>query len=236
MNSSDRSNRATRPGARRDGAAMTELRTIAGFRILPISVPRRRRLVQLYVGLIIFGAGNAIGIEAEFGVSPWTVLHEGAADRLGISIGTMVQLTGLVVLLSLRPLREPIGFGTVMNVIVIGFAVDATLWLVPPVGTPLRVAMLVASPVLIGLASGLYIGAGLGPGPRDGLMTALERRGVTIWRARLLIELAVLALGWLLGGTVGVGTVWIALSIGWFVALFLPRLRIDDDSQRPDLA
>ena len=160
-------------------------------------------------------------------MSPWTVFHEGAAELLGLSIGTMVQLTGLIVLLSLRPLREPIGFGTVMNVIVIGFAVDATLWLVPPVGLPLRIGMLVASPILIGLSSGLYIGAGLGPGPRDGVMTALERRGVHIGLARLGIELTVLLAGWLLGGTVGVGTIWIALSTGWFVAFFLPRLRID---------
>jgi uncharacterized membrane protein YczE len=211
---------------------MVPRRTIAGFLILPMRAPRRRRLIQLYVGLVLFGVGNAIGLEAALGVSPWTVFHEGAADRLGISIGTMVQLSGLIVVLSLRPLKEPIGFGTIMIVIVIGFAVDATLWLVPPLGLPMRITMLVAAPILIGLSSGLYIGAGLGPGPRDGVMTALERRGVHIGVARLAIELTVLFVGWLLGGTVGIGTIWIALSTGWFIALFLPRLRIDANPWR----
>lgn len=210
-----------------------QTRAILGFRVLGIVDPKVRRIAQLTVGLLCFGLGVALGVEAELGVSPWTVFHQGAADRIGISIGVMVQLTGLAILLSFRPLREPLGLGTLMNVIVIGAALDTTLWLIPDLtNMGVRLIALAAAPVVIGLASGLYIGAGLGPGPRDGLMTALERRGVRVSIARTLIELTALGTGWLLGGDVGLGTVWIAVSTGWFVGVFLPRLRVGGVSPR----
>lgn len=209
-------------------ATTSEPSDILGFRVLQIRSPRRRRISQLIGGLALFGIGIALGVEAALGVSPWTVFHQGAADRIGISIGVMVQLTGLAIVLSFRPLGEPLGLGTLLNVVVIGAALDLTLWAIPDLTNDvLRLAALAAAPATIGLASGLYIGAGLGPGPRDGLMTALERRGVRVSTARTLIELSALAVGWVLGGDVGFGTVWIAVSTGWFVGRFLPRLRLD---------
>jgi len=125
------------------------------------------------------------------------------------------------------PLREPLGLGTLFNVALIGPALDATSALLPELtSTPSRLAAIFFAPILLGLASGLYIGAGLGPGPRDGLMTALERRGLKIWLARTMVEVTALTVGWLLGGPVGLGTIWMAGSIGWWVQVFLPRLRI----------
>ena len=183
---------------------------------------------QLAPGLVLFGVALALSIRGNFGTNPWTVFHEGASERLGISIGTMVIVTGLVLLLLFIPLREAMGLGTALNVAVIGFVIDATLAVVPELDSMVaRLASLGVAPVMIGLASGLYIGAGLGPGPRDGLMTALERRGLPLGIARTVIELSALLTGWLLGGTVGLGTIYMALTVGFWVKVFLPRLRID---------
>ncbi|NNF56120.1 MAG: hypothetical protein HKN03_16960 [Acidimicrobiales bacterium] len=190
--------------------------------------PAGLRFSRLLPGLFLFGLALALTVEADLGTNPWTVFHQGASERLGVSIGTMVIVTGAILLLLFRPIREPLGLGTLLNVAVIGPAVDLSLYLIPDLTQMWqRIGALAVSPVLLGLASGLYIGAGLGPGPRDGLMTALERRGVKVSTARLLIETTALTVGWLLGGTVGVGTVYFAFSVSFWVRVFLPPLRID---------
>jgi uncharacterized membrane protein YczE len=187
-----------------------------------------RRLAQLYAGLVLFGASMALQIRAGLGLDPWDVFHQGVAARTGLSFGTVVIFTGAVVLLGWVPLRQRPGVGTISNVLVIGLAVDATLALLPGAGSaPVAVAMLLAGVGLNGVASGAYIGAGLGPGPRDGLMTGLVRRtGGSVRAVRMTIEIAVLAAGAALGGTVGVGTVVYALSIGPLVHVLLPRLTV----------
>lgn len=199
------------------------------FQIYRITAPKLRRLAQVVPGLIIFGAAMALAVEASLGVSPWTVFHQGVANRTGLSIGTITVLTGLAILGIYPVIREPIGVGTLLNATMVGPSFDLFLWLIPDLESLwVRIVALAAAPVVLGLASGLYIGAGLGPGPRDGIMTWLERRGLRIWQARGAIELTVLFVGWLLGGDVGLGTIWMALTVGWCVDLFLrPPLRID---------
>jgi uncharacterized membrane protein YczE len=187
-----------------------------------------RRLVQLFVGLFLFGASTGVMVRAGLGLGAWSVFHQGLADRLGISLGTAVIGVGALVLLAWIPMRQKPGIGTLANVAVIGLAADLTLAVLPDFhGLPLRSVMLVASIVLNGIASGLYIGAGLGPGPRDGLMTGLHAlTGWRIARVRTGIELTVLAFGWLLGGTVGVGTILFAFAAGPLVQVFLPVFTI----------
>jgi uncharacterized membrane protein YczE len=187
-----------------------------------------RRLAQLYAGLVLYGASMALQIRAGLGLDPWDVFHQGVSEHTGLSFGTVVVITGAVVLLAWIPLRQRPGVGTVSNVIVIGIAVDVALALLPAAGSPaVAVAMLLAGVGLNGVASGAYIGAGLGPGPRDGLMTGLVRRtGGSIRTVRTSIELGVLAVGAALGGTVGLGTVLYALSIGPLVHVLLPRMTI----------
>ncbi|HET6970744.1 MAG TPA: hypothetical protein VFH92_06450 [Phenylobacterium sp.] len=194
-----------------------------------------RRLVQLFAGLILYGASMALMLRSSLGLDPWDVFHQGLASHVALSFGTLVNLVGLVVLLLWIPLRQRPGVGTLANVATIGLAVDATLAVLPAMeGLATRSAVLVAGVVLNGLAGALYIGAGLGPGPRDGLMTGLVRR--TGWSLRLVrtgIELSVLALGWLLGGTVGIGTVLYAFAIGPLVQAFLPLVAV---APRPNAA
>lgn len=185
------------------------------------------RLINLYVGLALFGASLALMVESHLGLGPWDVLHQGLALRLGLSLGSVVIGVSVLVLLAWIPLRQRPGVGTVSNVIVVGLAVDVVLVLLPsPVSIPVRTAYLLAGILLNAVATGLYIGARLGPGPRDGLMTGLAARGLSIRLARTTIELSVLAVGWLLGGEVGVGTVLYALTIGPLVQVFLSRLTI----------
>jgi uncharacterized membrane protein YczE len=187
-----------------------------------------RRLLQLSIGLTLYGASMALMLRAALGLDPWDVFHQGVSGQVGLSIGMVVNLTGLVVLLLWIPLRQRPGIGTVANVVMIGTAMDLTLRALPPIeGLAFQVAALIASIVANGFAGALYIGAGLGPGPRDGLMTGLARR--TGWSLRLVrtgIEVSVLALGWALGGTVGVGTLLYAFGIGPLVQFFLPMVSI----------
>jgi uncharacterized membrane protein YczE len=175
-----------------------------------------RRLVQLFAGLIVYGLATALMIRAGLGLNPWDVLHQGLDERTAISFGTVVILAGLVVLLLWSPLRQKPGVGTICNVVVIGLAADVGLGIIPETtDLAVRVAMLLLGILLLGAATSAYIGAGLGPGPRDGLMTGLAARtGWSIARVRTSIELAVVTIGWLLGGQVGPGTILFAVAIG----------------------
>ncbi|MGU3434179.1 YczE/YyaS/YitT family protein [Actinomycetes bacterium M1A6_2h] len=180
------------------------------------------RLASLFIGLVLYGVSMAMMVRAGLGLDPWDVFHQGVSDRTGLSFGTVTALTGVVVLLIWIPLRQRPGFGTVANVVVIALAVDAALALVPTV-EPLaaRIAVMVAAVVTNAFATALYIGAGMGPGPRDGLMTGfVARTGGSLRLVRTAIEVTVLAVGWLLGGSVGIGTVVYALGIGPLVHLF----------------
>ncbi|GGU02222.1 membrane protein [Streptomyces coeruleorubidus] len=182
-----------------------------------------RRLTQLYAGLALYGASSALLVRSGLGLEPWNVLHQGLAERTGLSIGVVLTIVGAAVLLAWIPLRQRPGLGTISNVLVIGMAMDATLALVPDAhGWTLRVGMMVAGIVLNGAATGLYIAARFGPGPRDGLMTGLHQRtGVSIRLVRTVIEFTVVATGFALGGTVGFGTLLYAVAIGPLAQLFL---------------
>ncbi|WP_328899181.1 hypothetical protein OHR86_03595 [Streptomyces sp. NBC_00441] len=182
-----------------------------------------RRLVQLYAGLALYGASSALLVVAGLGLEPWGVLHQGLAERTGISIGVVSIIIGAIVLLLWIPLRQRPGLGTVSNVFAVGLAMDGTLALVPAVhGLVARAGVMAAGIVLNGVATGLYISARFGPGPRDGLMTGLHRRtGRSIRLVRTAIEIAVVVTGFLLGGSLGVGTVLYALAIGPLAQVFL---------------
>jgi uncharacterized membrane protein YczE len=184
-----------------------------------------RRLTQLFVGLVLYGFSMALMIRSGLGLNPWDVFHQGLSRLTGLSMGTVVIAVGALVLLAWIPLRQRPGIGTVANVVVIGLAVDASLALLPPGGPlALRVVLLVAGIVGNGAATALYLGARLGPGPRDGLMTGVvaRRPGRSLRLVRTVIEVGVLVVGAVLGGTVGVGTVAYALTIGSLAQLFLP--------------
>ena len=187
-----------------------------------------RRLVQLFVGLALYGVSLAMLLRAGLGLAPWDVLHQGLAEQLGTTIGQMVIAISFVVLLLWIPLRERPGFGTIANALLVGVFVDLTLlWLGDAESMVWRVALLALGILLNGLATALYIGASLGSGPRDGLMTGLVRRtGRSVRLVRTVIEVAVLAVGWLLGGTVGVGTVLYAVAIGPIAHALLPLLTV----------
>ncbi|MFI2371545.1 YitT family protein [Streptomyces sp. NPDC018833] len=182
-----------------------------------------RRLLQLYVGLALYGVSSALLVRAGLGLEPWGVLHQGLSELTGISIGVVSIIVGAVVLLLWIPIRQRPGLGTVSNVFVIGIAMDATLAVVPDVhGFASQVPLLAAGVVLNGAATGLYIAARFGPGPRDGLMTGLHRRtGRSIRLVRTALEVVVVATGFVLGGSVGAGTVLYALAIGPLAQLFL---------------
>lgn len=191
----------------------------------PLSTQSRlgRRLVQLYVGLALYGASSALLVVSGLGLEPWNVLHQGLAELTGLTIGVVSIIVGAAVLLLWIPLRQRPGLGTVSNVFVVGLAMDGTLALVPDAhGLAVRIPLLLAGIVLNGAATGLYISANFGPGPRDGLMTGLHRRtGRSIRLIRTAIEVAVVATGFALGGTVGIGTLLYALAIGPLAQLFL---------------
>ncbi|MFD4182883.1 YitT family protein [Rhodococcus sp. NPDC058514] len=181
------------------------------------------RLAALFVGLWLYGFSMALMVVAGLGLDPWDVFHQGVAQRLSLSFGTVTALTGAVVLLLWIPIRQRPGFGTVANVVVIAVAVDISLALLPELDAmAVRIPVMLSAVVLNALATVLYIGVGLGPGPRDGLMTGLvARTGLSVRFVRTGIEVAVLATGWLLGGTVGVGTVVYALGIGPLIQLMM---------------
>ncbi|MCH2627392.1 MAG: hypothetical protein MKZ75_04865 [Acidimicrobiales bacterium] len=183
------------------------------------------RLTRLGVGLVLFGVGLALVVIGDFGLPPWDIFHQGLAEQTWLTIGTAMILVGVVLLIALLALREPLGFGTLANVLVIGLVVDAAIDIGGnPSNSIVRALCTFLGPLVVALGSGFYIGARLGPGPRDGLMTALDRRGIAIWKARTFIEGAALACGLVMGGTIGWGTVWFVVSIGPAVQFFLRRL------------
>lgn len=199
----------------------------------PVLVPDRfaERLGRCITGLALFGLGIACFVRSDLGLGPWDVYHQGLADQLGVSIGSVVVGTGLVLLPVFVTLGVPMGIGTVLNTIEIGVTLDLWLLVAPETDAAiLRVGYLAAGLLVIGVGSGLYIGAGLGPGPRDGIMVGLARRGLSIRLARTLIELTALTAGVLLGGSIGVGTAVFALGIGPIVQWCLPRLAIRNDA------
>lgn len=177
---------------------------------------RTRRFAQLLAGLATFGSGLGVMVRADLGLGPWDVLHQGLSERTGLTIGTAGIAVGVVVMLSWIPLRERPGVGTVLNVVLVGLVMDATLWAADDVhGVALRCGLLVLSLCMVALGTAMYIGAGLGPGPRDGVMTGYARRyGVSLRAVRTAVEVSVLAVGWALGGSVGPGTVLFAFAIG----------------------
>jgi len=191
--------------------------------------------VQLFVGLFLYGIGIALIVRGELGVAPWDVLTQGIAKQTGLNFGLITILTSGVVLLLWIPIRQKPGFGTVMNALLVGPFADLGLWLIPPgLDLWIRALLLPAGIVVLAIATGLYIGAHFGPGPRDGLMTGLHRvTGWKIWIVRTGIEVVVLAAGWLLGGNVGIGTLAFALLIGPLCGYTIPLFAIRRSERMP---
>lgn len=197
-----------------------------------------RRMIQLFLGLALYGLSVGLMVRSGLGVNPWDVFHQGLSARTGLGLGTIIIIIGAAVLLLWIPLRQRPGIGTISNVFLIGIWTDVSLWLIPPVESlPLAFAMLIGGIFLNGVAGGAYIGAGLGPGPRDGLMTGLVKRtGRSVRSVRTGIELAVVAIGWALGGTLGLGTALYAIAIGPIVHLMLPIFTIAEKRVPRELA
>ncbi len=204
------------------------MRRLPRFRSADPAPVLARRFVQLFVGLFLYGLGIALIVRGELGVAPWDVLTQGIAKQTGLGFGLITVITSGVVLLLWIPIRQRLGLGTVMNALLVGPAADVGLWLIPA-GLDLwvRALLLPAGIIVLAIATGLYIGAHFGPGPRDGLMTGLHRvTGWKIWIVRTGIELVVLAVGWMLGGNVGIGTVAFALFIGPLCGYTIPMFAI----------
>ncbi|GAA1304264.1 membrane protein [Planotetraspora silvatica] len=195
-----------------------------------ISLPRfgslSSRLVRLYGGLVVYGAGIGLLVQSGLGLDPWEVFHQGLSFRTGWSMGFCINLVGALVLLLWIPLRQRPGLGTISNVLIVGSCADLVMWRVaPPSHLVAEWAFLLGGIVLVAAAGGLYINAGFGPGPRDGLMTGLARLGLSVRVGRTLVELTVLAAGWILGGTVGIGTIVFAVTIGPLTQVFMKMWR-----------
>lgn len=214
------------------GSVLVDLGPIAQLRAGRLG----RRLPQLYVGLFLYGVSLALMVRGALGLAPWDVLHSGFIRHVPMSLGQAVVLFSFVVLVLWIPLREMPGLGTISNAVVVGLSADATLAVLDrPDAILTRVALMVGGVVLCGFASALYIGAQLGRGPRDGLMTGLSRRtGLSLRLVRTGLEVAVVVIGLLLGGVLGVGTVAYALAIGPLTQLMLPWFTVD--VMRPDEA
>jgi uncharacterized membrane protein YczE len=198
-----------------------------GRLVTPIPADRRpRRFTQLFAGLLLYGFSMGVMVRAGMGLDPWDVLHQGLANMLPFSFGVTIVLVSVVVLLLWIPIRQKPGFGTLANAVVIGLATDVSLAVLPSApNVAWGISAMLAAVVLNAIAGAMYIGAGMGPGPRDGLMTGLVARGVgKVWVVRTGLEGSVLLIGWLLGGSVGIGTVLYAVSIGPLLQLLLPRL------------
>lgn len=194
-----------------------------------------RRITQLLVGLFLYGFGIALMVRGAIGVAPWDVLTQGIALQTGWSFGLITNVVGVLVLLLWIPIRQKPGIGTVLNVLLVGPSAQVGLWIIPEIDDLFsRVVLFAGGLAMVAIATGLYIGARFGPGPRDGLMTGIHRRwGWKIWIVRTTIEVTVLTIGWLLGGNVGIGTLAFALLIGPMVNVTLPLLRVPE-ARRPE--
>ncbi|MCU1578520.1 MAG: hypothetical protein JWP19_724 [Rhodoglobus sp.] len=195
-----------------------------------------RRVTQLGVGLFLYGFAIAMMIRAALGISPWDVLSQGIVFHTGLNFAIVTNVVGALVLLLWIPIRQKPGIGTVVNVLTIGPSIEVGLWMLPsPEDLVSRILLLAGGLVLLAIATGLYIGARFGPGPRDGLMTGIHKKfGWPIWAVRTAIEVTVLAIGWLLGGNVGIGTLAFALLIGPMVNITLPLLRVPSAEPAPE--
>ena len=195
-----------------------------------------RRMPPLVAGLFLIGFSISLSVRAELGLAPWDVLHQGIGKATHTSIGVVLVLVGLVVLLAWIPLRQHLGLGTILNTLSIGFIANFGLTLVPEQHfMATRIAFLALALVGMCVGGGLYIGAGLGPGPRDGLMTAITARGYRLWIVRTVIECSALLAGFLLGGKVGVGTVLIAFAIGPLTHAALRRFHLPVNADAPEV-
>jgi uncharacterized membrane protein YczE len=207
--------------------------TLTALHQVPVRIASIRRLSQLFAGLWLYGASMAMQIRSTLGLDPWDVLHEGLTRRTGLSFGLITAITGVLVLLAWIPLRQKPGIGTIANVVLIAVSVDVTLAIIPaPQELLPRIVLLTLGIVLNAVAFAAYVGSRLGPGPRDGMVTGFCRRtGISLRVTRTVVELLVLATGWLLGGTVGIGTILYAVGIGPLSQLFLPGLTWRERSQ-----
>jgi uncharacterized membrane protein YczE len=196
-----------------------------------------RRFPPLIAGLIIMGLSISLSVRAELGLAPWDVFHQGIADAFNVSIGLVLVLVGFVVLIAWIPLGQHLGIGTIINTLSVGTIADLGLAWIPNQHTlAIRVAFLALSIIGFGIGGGLYIGAGLGPGPRDGLMTAITARfGYRLWIVRTVLECSVLVVGVALGGKVGIGTVLIALSLGPLTHAGLRRFHLPVQDDAPEV-
>ncbi len=193
-----------------------------------------RRLVRCLVGLALFAIGISLQMNANIGAPPWDVFHQGVAKQTEISIGRIIVMTGFALLLLWIPLKQKPGLGTILNALEIGLVADIALEIIPePNNMFIRIIMVVVGIVTVAIGTGLYIGSALGPGPRDGLMTGLAKRGIPIRVGRTAIEVTVLIIGMILGGQVGIATFAFAFGVGPLVHFFLPRLAVSSGSARP---
>jgi uncharacterized membrane protein YczE len=198
---------------------------------LPLPSDRRpERFARCIIGLASFGLGISMFLAADLGLAPWDIFHQGLSEKIGIPIGIVIEITGVFILLLWIPLRQRMGWGTVLNAVEIGLVVLVVADHLPRTELlVLRVPYMLLGLLAIAVGSGLYIGAGLGPGPRDGLMLGLSARGISVRFARTAVEITVLVVGLLLGGSIGIGTVAFTFGIGPLVQFFLPRLRLRHD-------
>ena len=193
-----------------------------------------RRLVRCLIGLAIFAVGISLQMNANIGAPPWDVFHQGVAKQTDISIGNIIVITGFSLLLLWIPLRQKPGLGTILNALEIGLIADVALEIIPePNNILIRIVMVVVGIITVAIGTGLYIGSALGPGPRDGLMTGLAKRGIPIRVGRTAVEVTVLIIGYALGGQVGVATFAFAFGVGPLVQFFLPRLAVSSGSAQP---
>lgn len=197
--------------------------------VAPLRDRPTQRILRCVGGLTLFGTGVALQKQGLMGLAPWDVFHEGFSEVIDLPFGRALVLTSFLVLFLWIPLRQRVGVGTFLNAVQIGIVADIVIALVPEQTSYwTRIPFMIVGILLVGVGSGFYIGAGLGPGPRDGLMTGLAARGWAISRARTAVEITVLLIGWMLGGTVGIGTLAFALSIGPIVGRTIPRLKMQD--------
>jgi uncharacterized membrane protein YczE len=193
-----------------------------------------QRLARCTFGLALFAVGISLQMNANIGAPPWDVFHQGVSKQTEISVGKVIVMTGFILLLLWIPLKQKPGLGTILNALEIGLVADLALAIIPePNNIFIRVVMAALGIVIVAVGTGFYIGSALGPGPRDGLMTGLAKRGIPIRIGRTAIEVTVLIVGLVLGGQVGVATFAFAFGVGPLVHFFLPRLAISSGNAQP---